>query len=95
MKAHNSTAIKNTIFMEANLTDILQSFSFIPHMASEEMILFFFFLLFFCFVFLLLFFFCCFFFFVCGNSEVWIKIICLVEDYSRDFSVKLLSKYLQ
>ena len=76
MKAHNSTAIKNTIFMEANLTDILQSFSFIPHMASEEMIFFFF-------------------FFLCGNSEVWIKIICLAEDYSRDFSVKLLSKYLQ
>ena len=76
MKAHNTTAIKNTIFMEANLTDILQSFSFIPHMASEEMILLFV-------------------FFLWGNSECWIKIICLAEDYSRDISVKLLSKYLQ
>ena len=33
--------------------------------------------------------------FLCGNSEVWIKIICLAEDYSSDISVKLLSKYLQ
>ena len=30
-----------------------------------------------------------------SNIEVWTKIICLAEDYSRNISVKLLSKYLQ
>ena len=29
-----------------------------------------------------------------SNSEIWTKQICLVEDYSRNISVKLLSKYL-
>ena len=29
------------------------------------------------------------------NSAVWTKIIWLVEDYSRNISVKLMSKYLQ
>ena len=29
------------------------------------------------------------------NSAVWTKFVCLVEDYSRNISVKLLSKYLQ
>ena len=30
-----------------------------------------------------------------SNSAVWTKFICLVEDYSRNISEKLLSKYLQ
>ena len=32
--------------------------------------------------------------FGCSNSEDRAKMICLVEDYSRNSSVKLLSKYL-
>ena len=30
-----------------------------------------------------------------SNSAAWTKFICLVEDYSRNISEKLLSKYLQ
>ena len=30
-----------------------------------------------------------------SNSAVWTKVIYLIEDYSRNISVKLLSKYLQ
>ena len=30
-----------------------------------------------------------------NNSEVWTKIICLLEDYSMNISIKLLSKYMQ
>ena len=66
------------------LWTFLQNFSFIPLMASEEMILN---------IFLQIYPFDCH-----GNqsnSEVWTKFICLVEDYSRNISVKLLSKYLQ
>ena len=66
------TAIKHTIFIEANLTNILQSFSFIPLMASEEMIL--------DFLCVEIYPFC-----YHGNhsySEVWTTIICLAEDKS-------------
>ena len=59
----------------------LQSFSFTPLTASEEMI--------FKYIFLQIYHFCCH-----GNqsnSEVWTKFRCLVEDYSRNISVKLLS----
>ena len=39
-----SNGIKNTVFVETNVMNILPSFSFIPLMASEEMISEYFFL---------------------------------------------------
>ena len=65
------------------LWTFLQSFIFIPLMASEEMIF--------------EYFFSNLAFRLHGNqsnSVVWTKFIWLVEDYSRNISVKLLSKYL-
>ena len=60
---------------------------------------FFFFFFFFSFFFFFFSFFWQIYYFGChgnqSNSEVWTKFICLVEDYSRNISVKLLSKYLQ
>ena len=66
------------------LWTFLQSFSFIPLTAIEEMI---FEYLFANLSFRLPWY--------QSNSEVWTKFISLVEDYSRNISVKLLSKYLQ
>ena len=61
----------------------MQSFSFIPFMASEKIFEYFFR------TFSLL---------VAINqskSVIWTKSIWLVEDYSRNISVKLFTKYLQ
>ena len=75
-----ATAIKNILFVEANVMNISTKFQLHHLMASEEMI----------FANLA---------FGChgnqSNSAVWTKFIWLVQDYSRNISVKLLSKFLQ
>ena len=72
------TSTRNATFVEANVMNILQSFSFIPLTASKEMI---FENLFAKLAFLLP--------WQQSNSVVWTKFIYLVEDYSRNTSVKL------
>ena len=81
-----ATAIKNITFVEINVMNIStnKSINFIPLMASEQMIFEYFFVNL---------------SFGChgnqSNSAVWTKFTHLVEDYSRNISVKLLSKHLQ
>ena len=73
--------MKNFNFVEANVMNISAKFCFMPLMASD-----------FFFIFLQIYPFGCH-----GNqsnSAVSTKFICLVENYSRNISEKLLSKYL-
>ena len=80
-------AIQNKIFIEANVMNISAvSGSSLLWLLRR-------FLSFFLFFFFLIYPFSCH-----GNqtnSAAWIKFICFIEDYSRNISIKLLSKYLQ
>ena len=79
-----ATAIKNIIFVEANVMNISAKFQFHPTYGSEEMIF--------------EYFFCKFILSVAMETNQIQRFgqnSCLAEDYSRNISVKLLSKYLQ
>ena len=80
-----SNGNNNTLFVEANVIKFLHFFSFTPIAASEEMIF-----EYFC---------VCKFSLSVAMATIKLgslyKIIRLVEDYSGNISVKLLSKYLQ
>ena len=69
-------AIKNTIFVEANVTNISAVSASYPLWLLRRW----FFNIFLANL---------------SNSDDWTKFLCLVKDYSRNISVKLLSKYLQ
>ena len=77
-------AIKNIIYVEANVMNMYAKFQLHPLMASEEKIFN---------IFSKIYPLCCH-----GNqsnSAIWTKFIWIIEDYSRNISVEKNSKYLQ
>ena len=79
-----ATAVKNNFFVEANVMNISEKFQLhLPYVFWVDAFWIFFMNLSFQLPWQPI------------NLAVWTKFICLVEDYSRNISVKLLSKYLQ
>ena len=80
-----ATAIKNLIFVEANVMNVSAKLQLHPPYGfwGDDFLIFFFANLSFRLPWQPI------------KFSVWTKFICLVEDYSRNISVKLLSKYLQ
>ena len=76
-----ATTIKNIFYVEAN---VMQSFSFIPLMASEKKIFEYFFQTFSLSVAM-----------ATNQNQRFGQVIWLVKEYSRNISAKLFSKHLQ